>query len=191
LDLFAQKNNLHTNRFSSIQRDSRDDSPAEFGPGSSSFGQDSSEKDGSFRRDRFSSRSEDRDTWSFSSHGSDAEERMRGGEFIPENEQFKAPYGQPPGGISTPYSSAQTDPLHASVYSSGVSGIYSEHDNLRNDGVSQQDSMPPSMRAWDVPTTAPVKRSHFEQEALSAQKRTPSAPAVLAFPRMPGSLNPN
>jgi hypothetical protein len=187
LDLFAQKSDLHTNRLSSIQRDSRDDGPAEFGPGSYSFGQDSSERDDSFRRgDRFSSRSDDRDNL-FSSHGPMAEERMRGGEFIPENEQFKAPYGQPPGGISMP-EAAQSDPFHASAFSSGSSV---ENDNLRNDGVPQQYSMPPSMRAWDVPTMAPPRRSRAEQEAISAQRRAPSPPAVLAFPRMPGTLNPN
>lgn len=189
LDLFAQKSELPTNRFSSsLQRESRDDTPAEFGPGSSSFDRDSSERDSPFGRDRYSARQDDRNTWSFISHGPIAEERMREGEFIPDNAQFNAPYGQPPGGFSMPNSSAQSDPLHASAFSSGSS---LENDNLRNDGVPQQYSMPPSMRAWDVPTTAPLRRSQAEQEALSAQRRTPSAPAILAFPRMPGTLNPD
>lgn len=192
LDLFAPATGpAHTNRWaSSLQKNPDGEGLTEFGSRDALFERDSQEGEGLLHKDRFGNRADDRDAWSFDAHGPTAEQRMREGDFIPENEKFKSGFDQSSGGLPPPNSFSQPDPYRASAFSSGASGSLSSDDSLRNQGV-QPFSQSSAMRAWDTPTTTRPQRTRAQEQAQSDAKRTQPPAAVLVWPRMPGGLNPN
>jgi hypothetical protein len=188
LDLFAPA----TNRWA---RDSKNQNQhvTEFGSEESPFHPDSPEHSGIFGRDESRGRSAtERDGLSsFGTHGPSAEERMREGEFIPENERFSSGFGQAAGFQPAPGAFGQQDTLHASTYSASGAGSMGNMDNAANPGM--QNNYTPDMRAWEAPPAVvrPQQRSRAEEDAVAAQKRWQSTPAQLPWPKMPGGISPN
>ena len=125
----------------------------------------------------------------FNAHGRTALERAHMRAFVQGKEDVGTFSQEPVGGFSQPNPLGPADPLHSSAYASGNSGNDFSIESLRGQNEQQVQMQPSVPHAWEaLPSAAHPQRALVREQAYSAPSRTPSAPAVLAFPKRPGAL---